>query len=252
MGTFLLWLEMDGRCSWCSLVETKDVDKYYTVHRTGSWYKVQFSSVQFSHSRTLNMNLQVENFQRWECASGPSKEPELVLSNQVWVKLQLSLHLLLLLILQLYHLPPLLSPPVSNSSCLFTWCQPLYASCCTVLLYLTRYCTIKFLMFSLFFMCLFLCMWKMLLYKPIINLININVYAQSCPTLLWPHDTALQAPLSMGFFRQEYWSGLPFPSPRDIPHLGIKPMSLVSPALQANSWPLRHQGNPVYFNSVKY
>ena len=156
------------------------------------------------------MNLQVENFQRWGCASGPSKEPELVLSNQVWVKLQLALHLLLLLILQLYHLPPLLSPPVSNSSCLFTRCQPLYARCCTVLLYLTRYCTIKFKMFSLFFVCLFLCMWKMLLYKPIINLININVYAQSCPTLLWPHDTALQAPLSLGFFRQAYWSGLHF------------------------------------------
>ncbi|KAJ8776637.1 hypothetical protein J1605_015226 [Eschrichtius robustus] len=42
------------------------------------------------------------------------------------------------LILQLYHLPPPLPPPVSNSSCLFTRCQPLYASCCTVLLYFSR------------------------------------------------------------------------------------------------------------------
>ena len=40
-----------------------------------------------------------------------------------------------------------------------------------------------------------------------------------------------QAPLSMGFFRQEYWSGLPCPPPGDHPDSGIEPMSLVSPAL---------------------
>ena len=49
-----------------------------------------------------------------------------------WVKLQLALHLLLLTILQLNHLPPLLPPTVCNSSCLFTQCPPQYASCCTV------------------------------------------------------------------------------------------------------------------------
>ena len=37
---------------------------------------------------------------------------------------------------------------------------------------------------------------------------------------------AHQAPLTMGFPRQEYWSGLPFPSPRDLPDLGIEPASL--------------------------
>ena len=42
---------------------------------------------------------------------------------------------------------------------------------------------------------------------------------------------ACQAPLSMGFSRQEYWSGLPFPIPGDPPDPGIKPMSLESPAL---------------------
>jgi len=36
----------------------------------------------------------------------------------------------------------------------------------------------------------------------------------------------------MGFPRQEYWSGLPFPSPGDLPYLGIKPTSSVAPALQ--------------------
>ncbi|XP_060005064.1 uncharacterized protein LOC132520324 [Lagenorhynchus albirostris] len=49
-----------------------------------------------------------------------------------------ALRLLLLTTLQLYHLPPPLPPPVSNSSCLFTRCQPLDASCCSVLLYFSR------------------------------------------------------------------------------------------------------------------
>jgi len=41
-----------------------------------------------------------------------------------------------------------------------------------------------------------------------------------------------QVPLSMGFTRQEYWSGLPFPSPGDLPNSGIEPRSLTSPAKQ--------------------
>ena len=49
--------------------------------------------------------------------------------------------------------------------------------------------------------------------------------AQSCPALCNPWTVAYQAPLSMGFFRQEYWSGLPFPSPEDLPDLGIEPGS---------------------------
>ena len=46
-----------------------------------------------------------------------------------------------------------------------------------------------------------------------------------------PWTVACQAPLSMGFSRQEYWSGLPFPPPRDLYDPGIKPTSLASPAL---------------------
>ena len=49
-------------------------------------------------------------------------------------------------------------------------------------------------------------------------------------TISWA--AALQAPLSMEFSRQEYWSGLPFPAPGDLPNPGIKPGS---PALQADS-----------------
>ena len=55
---------------------------------------------------------------------------------------------------------------------------------------------------------------------------------QSCPTLCDTMDhIAHQAPLSMGFSRQEYWSGLPRPPLGDIPGPGIKPASLMSPAL---------------------
>ena len=55
-----------------------------------------------------------------------------------------------------------------------------------------------------------------------------------------PWTIAHQAPLSMGFSRQEYWSGLPFPPPGDLPHPGIKPMSPASPAFQVDSLPLSH------------
>ena len=50
-----------------------------------------------------------------------------------------------------------------------------------------------------------------------------------------------QVPLSMEFSRQEYWSGLPFPSPGDLPDPGIEPGS---PALQADSLPFEPPGNP--------
>ena len=46
---------------------------------------------------------------------------------------------------------------------------------------------------------------------------------------LW--NIACQAPLSMGFFRQEYWSGLPFPPTGDLPQPGIEPEPLMSPVL---------------------
>ena len=52
-----------------------------------------------------------------------------------------------------------------------------------------------------------------------------------------PWTVAHHAPLSMGFYRQEYWSGVPFPTPEDLPNLGIKPASSVSPALQVDSLP---------------
>ena len=59
-----------------------------------------------------------------------------------------------------------------------------------------------------------------------------GVVAQSCPTLATPQTPAYQAPLSMGFSRQEYWSGLPFPSPGDLPNPCFEPRP---PASQADS-----------------
>ena len=59
-----------------------------------------------------------------------------------------------------------------------------------------------------------------------------RLVAKSCPTLVTPWTVAGQVHLSMGFSRQEYWRGLPFPSPGDLPDLGIKHRS---PALQAES-----------------
>ena len=55
---------------------------------------------------------------------------------------------------------------------------------------------------------------------------------------LWPCTPARQVSLSMGFSRQEYWGGLPCPSPGDLPDPRIGPKSLMSPALQADSLPL--------------
>ena len=55
--------------------------------------------------------------------------------------------------------------------------------------------------------------------------------AKSCPILCNPWTVAHQAPMSMGFSRQEYWSGLLFPSPGDLPYPGIEPTTPASPAL---------------------
>ena len=84
----------------------------------------------------------------------------------------------------------------------------------------------------------------------LLGLVNISLQCKhACSVASVVSDSATlltvahQAPLSMEFSRQEYWSRLPFPPPGNLPHLGIEPMSPVSPALQANSLPLSHQGS---------
>ena len=69
---------------------------------------------------------------------------------------------------------------------------------------------------------------------------------QSCPTLCNPIDCSPQASLSMGFPRQEYWSGLLFPSPGGLPDPGIKPVSLLPPALTGRLT-IETSGKPSYY-----
>ena len=60
---------------------------------------------------------------------------------------------------------------------------------------------------------------------------------------LW--TIARQAPLSVGFPRQNYWSRLPFPPIGDLPDPGVEPASLTPPALQADSLPAEPSGKPI-------
>ena len=76
---------------------------------------------------------------------------------------------------------------------------------------------------------------------------NLCICTQSL-SCVWffvtPRTVARQAPLSMGFSRQEYWSGLPFPPLEDLPNLGIKPASPVSPALRWIPYHWANGGSP--------
>ena len=69
-----------------------------------------------------------------------------------------------------------------------------------------------------------------------------GLIAKLCPTLVMPWTIVHQAPLSMGFSRQEYWRGLPFPPPGDLAHPGIETRS---PALQADLLPSKPPGKPM-------
>ena len=71
--------------------------------------------------------------------------------------------------------------------------------------------------------------------RPLIILsVNWTVELSRVQLFVTPSPIADQAPLSMGFSRQEYWSGMPFPSPGDLPGPGIEPGS---PALQTDAFP---------------
>ena len=99
------------------------------------------------------MNLLVTNFHGCKLAFHQPRTPEIF---------QFFLLLLSLMILQLYHLPCPLPAAVSDSS-LVTLCQPLQATCCTVLLYFSRYCTVgikKFLFLLFCFAFLRCCLWE--------------------------------------------------------------------------------------------
>ena len=67
-------------------------------------------------------------------------------------------------------------------------------------------------------------------------------------SLVTPWIIACQAPLSMGFSRQEYRSGLPCPSPGDLPDSGNEPASLMFPALAGSFFTPEPPGEPGFFN----
>ena len=139
---------------WASL--SRQVGSWVTCHlgHMGHMKDTISSSISFSTKELrlpcevspLHTNLQVSNFERCRHA---------LHHCQVWAKLQLALPLLVLTVLQLSHLPSLLLPPVSDASWLFIQCQPLYASCCTLLLYFSRY-YLENVFLCLFFIC-YLC-----------------------------------------------------------------------------------------------
>ena len=130
----------------------------------------------------------------------PGRNQSLCHQHKAWVKLQLVIHLPLWMILQLYHLPPPL--PISNSSCLFTQCQPLFANHCTVLLYFSRYCTVRLKTF------LFLCLSFMYyLCEKYYEYIIVQYYIADCvswvPRLtllalwtIWTYEKALRMELA--------------------------------------------------------
>ena len=80
--------------------------------------------------------------------------------------------------------------------------------------------------------------WKWKKEKKVKSLSHVRLFVTS-------QTAAYQAPQSMGFSRQEYWSGLPFPSPGDLPDPGIEPRS---PALQADALTSEPPGKPLIHN----
>ena len=91
-------------------------------------------------------------------------------------------------------------------------------------------------------------MWVILGLKALTHIISSTLHEShkvkslSCVRLFAiPWTVVYQASLSMGFSRQEYWSGLPFPSPGDLPDPGMEPRS---PALQADALPCEPPGKP--------
>ena len=86
------------------------------------------------------------------------------------------------------------------------------------------------------------CFCPRIMSRTVIVAVKVKVKSLSCVWLFaTPRTVAHQAPPSMGFSRREYWSGLPLPSPRDLPDPGIK---LRSPTLQADALPSEPRWKP--------
>ena len=91
--------------------------------------------------------------------------------------------------------------------------------------------TVKYMLFLIYF---FLLAHSHIVVVDMLSCVQLS-------SILW--TIACQAPLSMEFSRQEYWSGLPFPPPEDLPDAGIEPESSVAPALQIDFLPAEPWGS---------
>ena len=89
----------------------------------------------------------------------------------------------------------------------------------------------------------FALLWLLLLWNTGSRAHGGALVTQLCPTLVTPWTAARQAPLSMGFSKQKYWSELPFPPPGDLPNPGTEPGS---PAWQADSLLTEPAGKPSF------
>ena len=74
------------------------------------------------------------------------------------------------------------------------------------------------------------------------------IQSLSCVQPFAISTVAFQTPLSMEFSRQDYQSGLPFPTPGNLPDPGIEPMSPASPALAGGFFTTEQPGKPLYFS----
>ena len=72
----------------------------------------------------------------------------------------------------------------------------------------------------------------------------------ACSVFVTPWTVALQAPVTLGFSRQEYWNRLPFPTSRDLPDPGIRPASVESPALAGRFFTPAPPGKPHVYKLV--
>ena len=90
---------------------------------------------------------------------------------------------------------------------------------------------VKLLCYKVYYMCVCVCVCVCVRPCVCVSHTRTHAYPVAQLCLSTPWAVAHQAPLSLGFFRQEYWSGLPFPTPGNLPNSGIYPTSLVSPAL---------------------
>ena len=83
--------------------------------------------------------------------------------------------------------------------------------------------------------------WEKILENDITNVCSVT---QPCPTLLGPMNCSLSGSSVHGFPRQEYWNGLPYPFPGDLPNPRIEPMSPASPALAGRFFTTELPGKP--------